>query len=71
MDKGRLASTLSVVAVVLAVLAAVLSYANNGRVTWQSVALVSALVVLAIGIRGRVAAQRSGREGTADTGSGK
>ncbi len=38
MDKARVASVLSVVALLLAIGAAVLNYANNGRVTWKAVA---------------------------------
>jgi uncharacterized membrane protein YfcA len=58
MTLARLSSVLSVVMVVLAGAAAALNYVNNGRVTWQAVAGLSASVVLALGIRAALAANR-------------
>jgi membrane protein YdbS with pleckstrin-like domain len=51
MDKARVASVLSVVALLLAIGAAVLNYANNGRVTWKAVAGVAIFASVAIALR--------------------
>ena len=51
MTKARVASVLSVIALMLAIGAAVLNYANNGRVTWKAVAGVAIFASMAIALR--------------------